>query len=309
MKNLTIGKKLYFAFAAMVVLMFLIGGVSINRLEGLTQTFVSLQENYNPIADHAMETQIELLQVRRHEKDFISHRDPKYIERMDKSVKSLQNHVSELTDLASELDLAEIVKQSQTIGKDMDVYQASFNKVVKLINAQGDKDTGIRGAMRKEAHEMETAIKGIGSDSLMVNYLMMRRHEKDFILREDNKYVKRSRDIIGKIEGAMDYSLLMSEEGQNLMKHTKDYVAAFARLAQNVGEMKMEYPVMRKAAHEIEELTVKIEESVMEVIAGKEHEAVAQEKATILFLYVLCGFIILAGISLSIFSVRAITKP
>ena len=62
---------------------------------------------------------------------------------------------------------------------------------------------------------METAIKTIGSDALMVHYLMMRRHEKDFILREDNKYVKKSRGVLDKIENAMNDDLLASDAGQN----------------------------------------------------------------------------------------------
>ena len=127
MRSLTIGKKMYLAFASLVLLMLVLGGVSIYRLTDLTKTFVMLQEEYSPIADHAMEIQIELLQSRRHEKDFISRKDPKYIERMDRSLKSLEEHSTELTNLAGKLGLTEIEEQSQTIAKDMGAYQASFN--------------------------------------------------------------------------------------------------------------------------------------------------------------------------------------
>ena len=309
MKSLTIGKKLYVSFGIMIVLIILLSGGGVWQLKGLTHTFGELIESYQPIGQEAEKIQTTLLTIRRHEKDFIARQDPKYLEKMDKSVATLHHQAQDLAAKADTLGLAEIVAESKKIEADLKIYENGFGNIVKLIQAQGDKDTGIRGAMRKEAHGMETAIKTIGSDALMVHYLMMRRHEKDFILREDEKYVKKSQGVLDKIEAGMDDSLLAGAEGKNLLKHSKGYVGQFSQLAQNIIGIKQEYPKMREAAHNIETLAKHIVKEIHDVVATKEAYADKQASATILFVYIFCASVTAIAIFLVIFAVRSITKP
>jgi len=50
---------------------------------------------------------------------------------------------------------------------------------------------GLRGKLRDAAHALESKIKQIGNNKLMVSMLMMRRHEKDFMLRGTKKYLQK----------------------------------------------------------------------------------------------------------------------
>jgi len=245
MKKLTIGKRLYAAFGVMILFVLVLSGGGIHQLKGVTHEFDNLIKAYDPIGEIADQIQITLLTIRRHEKDFIARKQDKYLKRMDISVEKLHRQAEELAVMAGRLGLSEIETESKKIADAQDSYEKGFKNIVALIKAQGNKDTGIRGALRKEAHGMETAIKTIGSDSLMVHYLMMRRHEKDFILREDNKYVAKSRKILDEIEAKINSGFFDGEDGQDLVKHAKGYVTVFAQLAQNIGNMKKEYPTMR----------------------------------------------------------------
>ena len=309
MKNMTIGKKLYASFGIMTLFILILSGGGIFQLKALTHSFEELIESYQPIGEAAEEIQITLLTIRRHEKDFIARQDPKYLERMDNSVAKLHHQAQELAAKAEKLGLATIATEGKKIETDLNTYEKGFGSIVSLIDAQGDKDTGIRGGMRKEAHGMETAIKAIGSDALMVHYLTMRRHEKDFILREDEKYVKKSRGVLGKIENSMNDSLLASEEGQSLLKHSKGYVAQFAQLAQNIAGIKTEYPAMRAAAHDIEVLAKNIFKEIHTVVEEKEAHTEKRAGATVLFIYIFCGAILVIAVLLAIYAVRSITKP
>jgi signal transduction histidine kinase len=67
-----------------------------------------------------------------------------------------------------------------------DAYNANFNKVVLLINNRGFKDFGLEGKMRTYAHELEN-VKSIP----LTDLLMLRRHEKDFLLRKESQYVQK----------------------------------------------------------------------------------------------------------------------
>ena len=309
MKKFAIGKKLYLAFGVVLALAIIVGGVSINRLDGIADTFVELQTKYFKIADAAMETQINLLTARRHEKDFIARRDNKYIGRMDKTMESLQGNVDELTETANHLNLSDIAAVSQQVTQAKNAYKAAFDKIVGLIQAQGDKASGIRGELRKNAHDIEEAIKKTASPALMADYLLIRRHEKDFILREDDKYVKKASEVFEILKTRAEESAVSQEWTEMITKGSAEYMKTFGKLSKNTADMKTQYPIMRKAAHDIEGILEKVEETVMAIINTKQAEAINQKAATITFLFIFCGMIVLVGIVLSFFSVRSITKP
>ena len=152
MKNLTIGKRLYFAFSAVLLLMLIIGGISIFQLTDITNTFDELISSYQKVGDDAKDVEISLLTARRHEKDFIARRDKKYIDRMDKTLGQMTSLLKEMTELSNRMALGTVAAEIQTALKAESSYKSAFGKVTELILAQGDKDSGIRGNMRKLAH-------------------------------------------------------------------------------------------------------------------------------------------------------------
>lgn len=63
--------------------------------------------------------------------------------------------------------------------------ESTFDALVLLLRQRGFKDFGLSGKMRKSIHELE-------SNSIFISLpdiLMLRRHEKDFLLRNDSTYV------------------------------------------------------------------------------------------------------------------------
>jgi signal transduction histidine kinase len=63
-------------------------------------------------------------------------------------------------------------------------YTKNVDSIVKNINLRGFKDYGLEGRMRYYAHHLEQADDKIGKEQV----LLLRKHEKDFILRQDNIY-------------------------------------------------------------------------------------------------------------------------
>jgi diguanylate cyclase (GGDEF)-like protein len=98
------------------------------------------------------------------------------------------------------------------------------------------QNDGLEGALRQTAHELERELNALGDDALMVSLLMMRRHEKNFILRGRADYVERfearALDLQRDIKARMG-------EGQataRLMAVTDEYVRAFSSHAQQTME-------------------------------------------------------------------------
>ena len=69
-------------------------------------------------------------------------------------------------------------------------YAADFANLVGAEIKLGLNETlGLSGALRGAVHGIETKLKEIDDPRLTSWMLMMRRNEKDFMLRRDQKYV------------------------------------------------------------------------------------------------------------------------
>jgi len=72
----------------------------------------------------------------------------------------------------------------------------AFNKLVHHYEANNkiiglDEKEGLRGSLRTSVHTLEAKFKQLHSAELMVSVLMLRRHEKDFLLRGVDKYLQK----------------------------------------------------------------------------------------------------------------------
>ena len=309
MQNLTIGKKLYFAFSAVLFLMLIMGGISVFQLNDISDTFEELISAYQVIGEDAKDVHISLLTARRHEKDFIARRDKKYIERMDKTVGEMTAVLHNMTEASTRIGLRTISTEIQNALNAISAYKAGFGKVADQILAQGNKDVGIRGNMRKLAHEMESAIKLTGSHELMVKYLLIRRHEKDYVLREDAKYVDKARKTANDIA-----PILLRVSADNAVKKTiqdisRAYLGSIENFALNITTMKKQYPIMRQNAHIVESAVLKINETINSIVTSKVNDTQKQKRSAIWQLSISIVVIALSGILLAYFSVRSITGP
>ena len=75
-------------------------------------------------------------------------------------------------------------------------YAADFANLVGAEIKLGLNETlGLTGSLRGAVHDIETKLKEIDEPRLTSWMLMMRRHEKDFMLRRDQKYVAEIEEV------------------------------------------------------------------------------------------------------------------
>lgn len=144
-------------------------------------------ERHRSAADALRGLEIEFLQNRRAEKDFLLRRDEKYVAahkeisaKADASIATLGTLVD---NPATRADL-------QTISDGYAAYLKSFATLAEASVALGlDPSSGREGAMRTAVHAIEELLNTVDDTGLQASMLTMRRHEKDFIMRRDAKYV------------------------------------------------------------------------------------------------------------------------
>ncbi len=147
------------------------------------------EEAYMDVRDLVSEVEVGALQMRRREKDFLLRNDLKYAEKYSKDAATV---AEALGALSTHPNAAEIESAIAALRDGIGRHQAQFEKVVQLLERLGlDEKSGLQGQLRAAVHAVEEKLKEVGNEPLTVKMLMMRRHEKDFMLRGAEKYIGR----------------------------------------------------------------------------------------------------------------------
>lgn len=143
--------------------------------------------------EHQMgEIERDLLQARRSEKDFLLRADLKYVARHQAVMTRIDALMARAEPASQALDVAGAHEQFETLARGIHTYQAAFTELASARTTLGlDPSSGLEGELRSAVHAVEEALKSVDNPPLQVKMLMMRRHEKDFIMRRDPKYLDR----------------------------------------------------------------------------------------------------------------------
>ncbi len=169
-----------------------------------------------------------VLTLRRHEKDFLTRLDPVYL---DKHASTASILTEGLTELRADMQTQGMnVSGVDGLQQSVNDYVASFNSLATLRTDAGlTPKTGLYGSLRDAVHQVEESLKAGGDYELLYQMLMLRRHEKDFMLRLDAKYVDRFTQRID------DTVPMLRERGFNasvplMQKYRKDFLSLADKL-------------------------------------------------------------------------------
>lgn len=125
--------------------------------------------------------------LRRDEKDFLARKDLRYQRRFNDNFQVILENVQALrTGLEGRgADDAKMDRLKETL----DTYRNQFLGMVKLQQEIGfNHQEGRYGSMRAAIHRVEEILHTMQQYQLLTDMLMLRRHEKDFMLRNDIEY-------------------------------------------------------------------------------------------------------------------------
>jgi methyl-accepting chemotaxis protein len=187
--------------------------------------------------------EIEMLEGRRAEKDFLLRNDPKKAESQIEISKSVVSDIDALrrkTVAAGQPDLA---RQIEAMSTSLKQYQVHFLAAVEQRRQLGmDEKSGLEGRLRASVHGIESQIDQLHEPALLITMLMMRRHEKDFMLRRDRKYgddmKKRASEFTAEIEKANIPEAAKTELGQKLADYQHDFFVWMETALTLAGELK-----------------------------------------------------------------------
>jgi methyl-accepting chemotaxis protein len=132
---------------------------------------------------------VKLLESRRAEKDLLLRNDMKYVERHKALDASIIDDFETLRRQADAAGFHDLAQQIELARGGFRKYASHFAAVAETRLRLGlDENSGLEGALRRSVHAIEAKLNQLKEPRLLVTMLMMRRHEKDFMLRRDAKY-------------------------------------------------------------------------------------------------------------------------
>jgi methyl-accepting chemotaxis protein len=233
----------------------------------------SLQSNIT-IAKNIGSIKASILELRRDEKDFLARKELKYSDKFNQNMKSAEEQISMLADDFLKVGLS--VPELNSMKNILVEYQSQFNEVVSLQKKIGlDPKSGLYGELRKAVHNVE---KLIGNDNyqLLSEMLQLRRNEKDFMLRLNDKYVDKFEKNANAILLNVQNSNFSASKRQEVIALIKVYRAAFLNLVnsqrelgydENIGVMGNMRAIVHKVDNKLVQLLSKSEKVVKDDVA------------------------------------------
>src|SRR3954470_5920594 len=165
-----------------ITALYLWGSATQARMQKLADRWGALAANTSPLSN-------QMLLARRAEKDFLLRRDARYIAAHADVVKRMAATMEQMNGRFAELNQDALAQKLASSRGSYDTYVKHFQGLVDAVKANGlNENDGLQGTLRKSVHEIETEANRLKDAKLEAGMLMMRRHEKDYMLRGDAKY-------------------------------------------------------------------------------------------------------------------------
>lgn len=267
--------------------------VALVAMLGLFYNTQTNLEKLNSAKNLVVHQQVNMLTLRRLEKDFLARLDLSYEQKFNETMDSLfkdQTRLKSVMDAYS-IDTNALLELTQDFKK----YQADFLSVVTASKKLGlTPETGLQGELRNAVQNIESELSALNQDALLVSMLQLRRHEKDFMLRNNPKYIASFNKTLDQFESALSKASSPTDKTQLLSSLTEQYRKSFneytdGKKALGLTSKEGKLLVMRASIHKTETALDALEVQLTQAIYAK-------TSFSMMLTEILCGIIIVVGV-------------
>ncbi|MBL0710618.1 MAG: methyl-accepting chemotaxis protein [Colwellia sp.] len=260
--NFTIQQK--FIAAGTFILISIVSILIINQLT------VSNIKKYNAVQLAITKVQVDMLMLRRNEKDFLARNALKYKDKFDQNFSVIEGSIAQLKRSTAQVELDK--SKANLLHTSILNYKTAFHHLIKEQKHIGlNPKDGLYGELRSAVHKAESDIKETREQLHRANMLQLRRNEKDFMLRLNEKYLtKFSKNMVVFQQGIND-SALSDEKKESILYNMADYEKKFISLVaasklkglNNNSGLKGD---MRKKVHDAEKILNELNTQLNELV-------------------------------------------
>lgn len=180
----TVKGRILYSLSMFVMLFVLLAGIAIQWLKE-SETFRLTDEKVEKIDLNTLDllrTDVDFYAFDLTNPEFFTRGVTPILNRHDSMYQATRELITQVKNV-EKFDLDAHLTEADTL---LVRYNKLFRQLVSRLQEKGFKDHGLEGKLRTFAHELENK-KLIPATEM----LMLRRHEKDYLLRDDQEYAKR----------------------------------------------------------------------------------------------------------------------
>ncbi|KHK03575.1 Methyl-accepting chemotaxis protein [Desulfovibrio sp. TomC] len=152
-------------------------------------------EKYRNLEELAANAHLELLQGRREEKNFLLRLDPAYVETAFRHVDKVRADVEQLVRLDTAME-----SETRSALSELAAYRKGFEALADLQKVKGyTENDGLMRDFVYAARDLDEKFKPVTDKDFQILLLTIRRHEKNWQLRDEDSYVSRVADGVKKL--------------------------------------------------------------------------------------------------------------
>lgn len=216
---------------------------------------------------------------------------------------------TQLSDLERQLKAHDIeLNQLSELSNLLEQYQIIFNEIVSIKQIIGLTPTeGLYGSLRRSVHGVEQKVEELQNDTLLKDMLMLRRNEKDFMLRRDTKYIDTFNTNLAIFYQDLQQSYLSASDIREITSLMQNYSDTFIKLVNaeeqfGLNETAGKLGEMRLIVHQSRELFQSTTEQIL-------NEVRSHEKSTYVSVFISIAVILPIIFFLSQLISRSVVHP
>ncbi|SEK38849.1 Adenylate cyclase, class 3 [Aquimarina amphilecti] len=275
----------------------------------LSITYLQKRETVLKRTEAIEKSYVMLLKSVKAQQDFFSHatRDPHFFRTGDNQY--LDQYLTLLDSTRSYLMQLDLEEESALVGgiefvkSDITEIDAVFLELIEQIQARGYKNFNLEGSMRKDAHWLEK-INEIDTKDI----LFLRRHEKDYIMRNESIYVTRLSNLVNKLRQQTINSGRISKARKKVVLYYldgyRDKFIQLVKLDQRIG--------IRDNSglkQQLDQRIIVCEEDFSNLVLYTEEWAKAEFKKLTIYFGLIAFLLLIVSVLISSLISRKITKP
>lgn len=270
----------------------------------LTMTAFSRFQQLNDVKSHLNEIVSNTLKIREYQQAFELQdltNDSFYETGSSENVRQFSYYLDRNKELLSVLEANEFIidkgfeNRIDSLQDLMDEYESKFSNLKEAMLTRGFKDYGLIGILRNNVHRLEDNLPMLW---MQVQVLSLRRHEKDYLLRNDIKYKDKLDAVVNTIQQRI--------KTISLLENTRNYQASFHEVVEI--DKQIGYDDTSGLRGELNYVVSTIEPAATSLLNAVEEEIVASRKRNSGILSTMIFVLLVASVLISVILVRRITR-
>ena len=247
---MNVNQKIWIGFGSVLALVGVGSTLSYLKSRDAERSSTRLVKEFLAEYQAAKSSDDEISMARISEQRFVNTKDEAFIAQLNTHVGKVKAEMATLQNVSPDAARDEAAGK---VNAQAATYLATFEHVHQLMVRRGlTPEAGLEGQLRTAVHDVEAKVKDQGLSELTVIMLMVRRHEKDYLLRGDPAYLTQINDCIKDFAAQMQQFSLPAAMQKEITAKWATYAAAMKALVDGDRELKQAREDLQRDGEAIE---------------------------------------------------------